>query len=318
MGETSVPTALSIHQEIGLSSGPKLIVLGAVHGNETCGTEAVRRLRHELEQGKVRIQRGTLTMVPIANPLAYELRRRHGDRNLNRNMRLTDVPQDFEDQIANVLCPLLQAHDVLLDLHSFHTPGIPFALIGPRNNRGDLQPFSKADAEEALALRLGVKRFVEGWLETYAKGVKDRQARGAAASVDYGVGTTETMRARGGIAITLECGEHEDEQAPQVAYDAIRLTLAHLGMVAEAAPSPTNEPEVIRLCQVIDRLHPDDRFSRDWRSFERVKRGEVLAYRHDCAELAADKDGWIVFPNPTAQVDQEWFYLAETSERLAR
>jgi len=318
MVESSVPTALSIHQVIGLTSGPKLIVLGAVHGNETCGTQAIRRLLQELEQGRLRIERGTLTMVPIANPLAYQLKRRHGDRNLNRNLRVTDAPQDFEDQIANVLCPLLQAHDVLLDLHSFHTPGVPFALIGPRGNRGDLQPFSKADAEEAMALRLGVKRFVEGWLETYAQCVIDRRARGAAASLDYGVGTTEMMRRYGGIAVTLECGQHEHEQAPQVAYDAIRCTLAHLGMVTDTAPEPTDEPEVIRLYQVVDRLHPDDRFSRDWRSFERIKRGDVLAYRHDRTELTADKDGWVVFPNPTAQVDQEWFYLAEPSERLAR
>jgi len=222
------------------------------------------------------------------------------------------------DRVANVLCPLLQAHDVLLDLHSFHTPGVPFTLIGPRDNRGDLQPFSKADAEEAMALRLGVKRLVEGWLETYAPGVIDRRARGAAASLDYGVGTTEMMRRYGGIAVTLECGQHEHEQAPQVAYDAIRCTLAHLGMVTDTAPPPINEPEVIRLYQVVDRLHPDDRFSRNWRSFERIKRGDVLAYRHDRTELTADKGGWVVFPNPTAQVDQEWFYLAEPSERLAR
>lgn len=257
-------------------------------------------------------------MVPITNPLAYQLERRHGDRNLNRSMRVTDVPQDFEDRVSNVLCPLLQAHDVLLDLHSFYTPGLPFALIGPCNNRGDLQPFSRAEVEEAVALRLGVKRFVEGWLETYAKGVRDRQARGAASSLDYGVGTTETMRRCGGIAITLECGQHEDEQAPTLAYDAVRHTLAQLGMVTDTAPSPTNEPEVIRLYQVVDRLHPDDRLSRDWRSFERIKNGEVLAHRHDGAELTADKDGWILFPNPNAQVDQEWFYLADASQRLAR
>jgi len=318
MVESSIPTGLPVHQVIGLCSGPKLIVLGAVHGNETCGTKAIRRLLQEIEQGTLHIERGTLTMVPVANPLAYRLKRRHGDRNLNRSMRVTDVPQDFEDRISNVLCPLLQAHDVLLDLHSFHTPGVPFALIGPRNNEGDLQPFARAEAEEALALRLGVKRFVEGWLETYAQGVMDRQARGASASLDYGVGTTETMRRCGGIAITLECGQHEDERAPEVAYNAIRHALAHLGMVTDSLPSPTNESEAIRLCRVVDRLHPDDRFSRNWRSFERIKRGEVLAHRHDGAGLSADNDGWIVFPNPNAQVDQEWFYVAEASQRLER
>ncbi len=214
MSDLPIPTGIAIHQFACLQAGPKLIVLGAVHGNEICGTLAIRRLLQELEQGVLRIECGTLTMAPVTNPLAYQLKRRPGERNLNRNMRITDAPQDFEDRISNVMCPLLQAHDVLLDLHSFHTPGTPFALIGPRNNRGELEPFARAREEEAMALRLGVGRFVEGWLETYAQGVRNRQARGAEASVDYGVGTTETMRRYGGIAITLECGQHEEETAP--------------------------------------------------------------------------------------------------------
>lgn len=308
---------MTIHQLAGLEPGPKLAVFGAVHGNETCGTVAIRRLLQEFEQGTLRIERGTLTLVPVVNPLAYQLQRRHGDRNLNRNMRVTANPQDFEDRLSNVICPLLEAHDVLLDLHSFHTPGIPFALFGPPNNSDRLEPFAKAEQEEALALQLGVDRFVEGWLETYAQGVRDRQARGAEAHVDYGVGTTETIRRYGGIGITLECGQHDDDQAPQLAYRAIRGTLAHLGMtVPEPNPLPTSQPEVIRLYKVWDRLHPDDRFSRDWRSFEEIRQGDLLAIRHDGAELTADQDGWIVFPNPGAQIDQEWFYLAKKSDRL--
>ena len=317
MTDLSIPSALTIHQIAGLKPGPKLLVFGAVHGNETCGTVAIRRVVRELEQDTLRVERGRLTLVPVVNPLAYRLKRRDGDRNLNRNMRVTTDPQDFEDRLSNVICPLLEAHDVLLDLHSFHTPGIPFALIGPNNNRNHLEPFASAEEEETLALHLGVDRFVEGWLETYAQGVHDRRARGAEAHVDYGVGTTETIRRYGGIGITLECGQHDDDEAPQVAYRAIRGALAHLGMAAaELRPLPPSQPEVIRLYKVLDRLHPDDRFSRDWRSFEAIKRGDVLAVRHDGAELTAEKDGWIVFPHPMAQVDQEWFYLAKKSDRL--
>lgn len=77
-----------------------------------------------------------------------------------------------------------------------------------------------------------------------------------------------------------------------------------------------DKPEIIRLYSVIDRLHPDDRFSRNWQSFEKIRQGELIAYRHDGVELSAEKDGWIVFPNPDAEVDQEWFYLADASERL--
>lgn len=317
MSDLLLPTGLCVSQFIGLRPGPKLIVLGAVHGNETCGTEAIQRTRWEIERGELRIECGTLTMLPIVNPLAYRLKRRHGDRNLNRNMRITDSPQDFEDRVSNLLCPLLQAHDVLLDLHSFHTPGIPFALIGPCNNQDRLEPFSMAEEEEALALRLGVDRFVEGWLDTYAQGARDRQARGAEAHIDYGVGTTETIRRYGGIGITLECGQHEEHEAPRIAYRAIRGALAHMGM-AESVPMPlpSSQPEIIRLYKVMDRLHPGDRLSRDWRSFEEIKRGDMLALRHDGTELTADQDGWIVFPNPTAQVNQEWFYLARKSNRF--
>lgn len=316
VSDLSNTSSIAVHQFASLQTGPRLLVLGAVHGNETCGIVATRRLIAEIESGSVNIERGCLTLVPVTNPLAYQLKRRHGDRNLNRNMRVTTEPQDFEDRLANVLCPLLQSHDVLLDLHSFHTPGTPFALIGPVNNTGDLEPVANAEAEEAFALRLGVGRFVEGWLGTYAQGVKDRQARGAVANVDYGVGTTETMRRYGGIAVTLECGQHADPAAPQVAYAAITRTLAHLGMVKSAAPAPSEKRETIRLYRVIDRLHPDDRFTREWRSFETIKQGEMIASRHAGAELIADRDGWIVFPNPAAQVDQEWFYLAEASDRL--
>lgn len=317
MTDLPVPGAITIHQIASLKPGPKLVVFGAVHGNETCGTVAIRRVMQELEQSTLSIERGTLTLVPVVNPLAYQLKRRHGDRNLNRNMRVTTNPQDFEDRLSNVICPLLEAHDVLLDLHSFHTPGIPFALLGPRNNGDHLESFAKAEEEEALALHLGVGRFVEGWLKTYAQGVRDRQARGVEAHVDYGVGTTETIRRYGGIGITIECGQHDDDEAPQVAYRAIQGTLAHLGMAAaEPRPLPPSQPEVICLYKVLDRLHHDDRFSRDWRSFESIKSGDIIAERHDGTVLTADRDGWIVFPNPAAQVNQEWFYLAEESNRL--
>ena len=87
-------------------------------------------------------------------------------------------------------------------------------------------------------------------------------------------------------------------------------------MTSDAKPKPATEPEVIRLYQVIDRLDPDDCFTRNWLSFEEVKQGTVIAHRHDGSALTADQDGWIVFPNTNAQINQEWFYLAKHSDRL--
>jgi predicted deacylase len=231
------------------------------------------------------------------------------------------VPQDFEDRIGNVLCPLLAAHDVLLDLHSFTGPGEAFTLFGPEDNTGDLEPFAHAADEARLARHLGPKRIVEGWLRTYEAGVARRRARaqGAGQSLDtdanYGVGTTEYMRSRGGWGVTLECGQHADPQAPDVGLQAIRQTLALLGLVAWTPDPPAQDHEVLRLEEVTDRLHPQDRFVKEWTSFDALKAGDVIGLRHDGTPITAPADGRIVFPNVRAEPGHEWFYFARPSSR---
>ena len=316
---TATPTHLRTHTYHGLAPGPRLLVLGAVHGNETCGTQAITQLLEELDNGQLAIQRGSVTFVPVTNPLAYQLKQRSGDRNLNRNMAPSAIPQDFEDRIANVLCPLLDAHDVLLDLHSFHTGGAPFVMIGPQNNAGMLEPFSKADEEMKLALCTGAPRIVEGWLETYARGVQRRasatpagnRAQALVTNPNYGVGTTEYMRARGGYGVTLECGQHDDPQGVAVARQAILQTLALLGLTPSAPePAPASR-DILRLIDVTDREHAGDTFTREWRSFDAVATGDVIGVRQDGVQVNAPADGFVVFPNPRGEVGQEWFYFAQ-------
>lgn len=320
MTEHVSTTALRSHGYSGLEPGLRLIVLGAVHGNETCGTRAIERILKELDSGALQIRRGHVTFVPITNPLAYRLRQRTGERNLNRNLQPSDDPQDFEDRIANVLSRLLAEHDVLLDLHSFHTAGEPFAMIGPVDNDGPIEPFANAAREEAMALRLGTRRLLEGWLETYAAGVEQRRKRvgGKNADVRYGVGTTEYLRSRGGCAITLECGQHEDAHAPEVGYRAIRNTLAHFGLVDEPDAKPVEAIQLLKLTEVHDRHHADDHLAREWSSFDPVRKGELIGTRADGTKLVAPSDGFVVFPNPAAAVDAEWFYFAVNSTRRLR
>ncbi|MFO0232763.1 MAG: succinylglutamate desuccinylase/aspartoacylase family protein [Burkholderiales bacterium] len=156
---------LRVHRFDALRPGPRLIVVGGVHGNETCGSVALERLAADLDEGRVALARGTLTLVPVANPLARALGRREGDRNLNRMLRPTAIPRDNEDRIANRLCPLLAEHETLLDLHSFHTGGEPFAMLGPEDNDGPVETCALAAREQAFAAALGAPRVVEGWLD---------------------------------------------------------------------------------------------------------------------------------------------------------
>jgi uncharacterized protein len=266
--------------------GPRLIILGAVHGNETCGTRAIERVITEIDAGTLRLSSGRLTLVPVANPLAYAEHRRAGDRNLNRKLATTATPHDYEDHVANWLC--------------------------------------QAAREEALAVRLGVGRAVDGWLDTYAAGVARRREFAATlpeATLDldprYGIGTTEYTRSMGGSALTLECGQHDDAQAPAVAHRAIVATLAHLRLIDAPDPPPTPGVECLSLCEVIDKLHANDAFAQAWRSFDPVAKGRVIGTRHDGRVVAAPFDGFVVFPNAAAEVGHEWFYLARPSSRLA-
>jgi predicted deacylase len=311
------------HTYSGLLAGAKLIVLGAVHGNEVCGTLGIEAVMAMLDSGALTLERGQVTFVPITNPLAYRLKQRSGDRNLNRNLAPTDRPVEFEDHIANWLCPLLAQHDVLLDLHSFQSGDRPFAMLGPLNNEAGLENFKHQALEQNIALSVGVTRFVDGWLATYDKGVKRRVAELAtvrASSSDranhlntdskYGVGTTEYMRSSGGCAVTLECGQHASSTAPQAAKQAILNVMAELELANLPKAAKPQRPEVLSLYEVIDKVDDADAFSRAWMSFDPIQKGDLIGSRVNGEIISAAQDGFIVFPNAKAQAGHEWFYLA--------
>lgn len=320
------PTHLRIHQFAGLQPGPRVLITGAVHGNEIHGTQAMTEIARQLDAGELTLLRGTLTFVPIVNPLAHQLNRREGERNLNRNLRPPVIAHDFEDRIARVLCPLIAQHDGILDLHSFQGQGPAFAMIGPRNNTGELEPFSQEATESGLAAALGVTRIVEGWLSTYALGLQRRQQRehdgsrraSLISDPHYGVGTTEYMRSTGGWAITLECGQHLDPNGPEVARLAILRALVFLGMLDERAVEPhrpAQPPELLQLYDVIDREDMGDSFTREWASFDAIANGQQIGTRASGQAVLAPSEGRIVFPNVKSQPGTEWFYLARPSDR---
>jgi len=311
---------LQFHRFSALEPGPRLIVTGAVHGNETAGSRGIEAVLAEIDRGEVPIVRGSVTFLPVANPLAYAKGQRFGDRNLNRRLLPTAEPRDNEDRIANLLCPLLAEHDVLLDLHSFRSPGEPFALRGPADNDGPLEPFARAAEEARLCAHLGVRRVVDGWMTAYAEGVaRRRRLRLTPDAVNedpaYGIGTTEYMRTTGGYAVTLECGQHDDPAGPEVARHAIRQALALLGIAELPLAPPQGAFECLTLATVVDRHAAGDTLVRGWKSFDPLAPGDLIARRADGTDLRAPEAGYLVFPDHAALPGHEWFYLARPSPR---
>lgn len=295
--------------------GPRLLVVGAVHGNETCGPQAIERALAEIRSGHIALQRGDVTFLPIANPQAFRQNTREGDRNLNRDLRERPIPGDNEDRLGNLICPLLRAHDAVLDLHSFKGPGTPFVFAGPLDNDSALEPFAHAEAEWGLAIRLGVELAIHGWLDGYERYLAERVRVGfPPLSAAEGVGTTEYARFAGGYGVTLECGTHGDPTGGEVGYKGILATLAHLGLVDQPAPSVAVK-RAIRITDALVCEREGDRIEGEWLTGDPVPAGAPIIRRADGSLVPMPHEGFLVFPNRTPQPGQQLCYLAVPSER---
>lgn len=300
----------------GLKAGPKLIVLGAVHGNEGCGPAAIDRIIADCRTGEMSVLRGEVTFVPVANPKARRQNRREGDRNLNRDMRERPQPGDNEDRIGNRLCALLRQHDVLLDVHSFKGEGEPFVFFGPDNNTRDLEAFRHAEAEASFAACLGTGMLIHGWLDIYVRLIAARERLSLPPlAVTEGFGTTEYMRFTGGYGVTLECGQHDDPASIDVGYTAIRNAMGHLGLVD--APTPAlPRPRVIHMSDLVICEEDGDRVEGSWKTGDAIAAGLPIARRANGDVLIAPRDGFAIFPNKTPKPGEAIIYLGEASSRL--
>jgi len=111
--------ALTIHTYRN-GTGPTVGISAAIHGDEPISTEVVRRVAHHLESFGEEL-RGTVRLLPVANPLAYETRTRNtvlDATNLNRVF-----PGDPEGWLTEKLATKIVAHfltglDAYVDLHA--------------------------------------------------------------------------------------------------------------------------------------------------------------------------------------------------------
>ncbi len=276
---------LKTYTYTGAAPGPRFLALGAIHGNEVCGTEAISRLISELNAGIVTLTAGTLTCVPICNPAAYAHNLRFVTHNLNRIITPHAAPASAEHHHANQIIALIDDCDVLLDLHSYSAGVKPFLFL------------DKEDAtHRAYAAALGIPDWVAGWNDAYAT-VNDLN-NGDTVSYAHSKGKTATL---------VECGIHTDPAGGGVGYRALRAALAHFGMTAPYALD-TQAPAISRLTTIIAKARAGD-FTRDWQHLDAVKAGEVVARYDDGEDVRAPHDGVVILPAREAAEGCEWIYF---------
>lgn len=285
---------LDIQTFTGNAEGKTLAVLGAVHGNEHCGTEAITKVIALIAAGDITLKSGTLTVIPICNPRAYDQKVRFTERNLNRFMYPKDKPVHYEDHLDNIICPVLDKTDYLLDIHSYSSEGNAFIFLSELN-----------DSNIAFAKSLEAPRFIFGWGEAMQSNkdlVDKRQAWG----------TTEYARAQGAIAVTLECGNHNNTNNTDVAFNAILGALEHLGMAdinasLKATTTNTTDKYNIRMKGAFLKLR-EGSFVQTWTNMHPVKAGETIGTFNDGEQVTMPADGYIVLPMYDPTIGDQWFF----------
>jgi predicted deacylase len=214
------------------SAGPHVLVQALTHGNEVCGAIALDWLLGEGFQPT----RGTLTMC-FANIAAYESFDRSDpfgsrcvEEDFNRlwTSEVLEGPRETADLArARALRPLYERVDYLLDLHSMTDRCPPLAMAG-RQRKGVLLAQALGSPEHIV---------VDGG---HAAG---KRLRDFAFFDD-----SEDPRS----ALLIECGQHWEAAAPEVAKQMTLRFLRHFGMCEPAFLDAHLEPVPMPRQQVIE------------------------------------------------------------------
>lgn len=247
--------------------GPHVMVCALTHGNEVCGAIAVKAL---LDLG-VRPRKGRLTLA-FANVEAYQRfdpdhpdASRFVDQDFNRVWTaalLDDASRDSSElRRARQMRPLLDTVDFLLDLHSMHERSAPLSVSGP------------LDKGVALARELGTP----GWIVSDEGHPEGRRMR------DYG-GFGDPDSAKN--ALLIECGQHWEAAAVDVAREVVARFLVLHGIVeaadlpAEWMPALAAAPRVVRVTEPVVASSMDFRFAGDYTGLETfAAAGSVIGWR---------------------------------------
>jgi predicted deacylase len=262
--------------------GPHVLVTALTHGNEICGAIALDRL---LRAG-VRPRRGTLTLA-FDNVAAYRefdprypIASRYVDEDFNRlwSPATLDGPRrSVELERARTLRPVVDAADFLLDLHSMQYATAPLMLAG------------LLERSRELARRLGIPELI---------------------MCDAGHAAGPRMRDYGGFgdpaspktALLIECGQHWERRAAEVAMDVMLRFLIALETVdrddvaALGGPdfAATPRQRVIEVTEAVTITGEHFDFAGDYRGLEVLPAKGSLIGRDDGRDVLTPYDNCVL------------------------
>ncbi|MEQ1606259.1 MAG: succinylglutamate desuccinylase/aspartoacylase family protein [Pyrinomonadaceae bacterium] len=274
---------------VGRASGPTLIVVGGLHGNEYAGAAALLELADEigglkgLLDGRVYFLAGNTRAIPK--------RVRFVDTDLNRHwtphnmsivgspellqtsegVELTEIDQEFDSILITAMDEVF-----VLDLHSTSADGMPFATVGDTlRNREFAQRFP-------VTILLGIEEQLDGTMLEY-------------------------LNNAGAVTLGFEGGQHDSIKTIENHKAMVRLALVNSGILkndelAQLAASrdllATGKYDS-RIFEVRHRhaIVPDNEFEMKagFNNFDPIKRGDVLG-KDRFGPVTAPETGLLLMP----------------------
>ena len=275
-----------------------MLLQALTHGNEVCGAIALDwALREQL-----RPTRGTLS-IAFANVAAYErfdpadpFASRCVDEDFNRlwTADVLDGPRNSAElRRARELRPLYDRIDHLLDLHSMSDPCPPLAMAG-RQRKG-----------LELAQDVGLPRDV----------VIDAGHSAGRRLRDYAFFDDPADQRS---ALLIECGQHWEAAAPEVAKQSILRFLRHFAMVeprlldAHLDPAPCPPQRLIEVTTTVTIRSDDFAFTTAVRGLQTIARAGTAYAVDGGMEIRTPHDNCVLIM-PTRRPKR-----GETAVRLGR
>ena len=273
----------------GSPTGPTLIAIGGIHGNEPAGAEALFEVAGQLEQIKDAL-RGRVYFL-IGNTRALQQGIRFIDQDLNRSWtreclsivgseRLMDISEGRElteiDRLLDSILITARAEVFVLDLHSTSAGGVPFATVGDTlRNRTFAQKFP-------VTMLLGIEEQLDGTM-------------------------LEHLNNTGAVTLGFEGGRHDSPETVRNHSAIVWLALVNSGIL-----DPKNVPDLVALRarladgkrrgRVVEVRHREAISSGDgftmlqgFNNFEPITAGQMLA-NNKMGPIRASESGLILMP----------------------
>lgn len=260
-----------------------LLILWAIHGNEPCGPVAIQRIINEIENNQIEIKTWSVTFIPVCNPEAYKQNKRYIDANLNRIFKPGYDTTSYESYLAEMVRWYIDQTDYMIDIHSLSWWDDVFLFKSDYNDK-DINIFAQAT---------GVEQVIK-WRDTVYKQTQERT-------------TDDYIRSIWKKGICIECWQHEDPNAPIIAYNAIINCMKHLQITAWEASY--NKKQYTYNMQKLYYKEQEGTFTQHRKHGDFIKAWTIIAIYNDDSEIIAKKDGYILLPKHRAKQWEERFYL---------